>query len=40
MGHVDEAQGVPVGQRAVNTAVCMFVASGDVYALLLRLEPE
>lgn len=40
MGHIDESQGVAVGQRAVNSAVCIFVASSDVYAMLLRLEPE
>lgn len=38
MASQDAATGVAVGQRAVNGAFCDLIVSGDVYALLLRLE--
>lgn len=38
MASQDAATGVAVGQRAVNGAFCELIVSGDVYALLLRLE--
>ncbi|MEM8755320.1 MAG: hypothetical protein AAGF90_20340 [Pseudomonadota bacterium] len=38
MASRDAAAEVAVGQRAVNASFCELIVSGDVYALLLRLE--